>query len=192
MFCENCGNKLPEESKFCPSCGASITHVNVDSSSEKLLDTEIQLSVRPSYKFGYMLLPELIVCGIFSLMMGLIFGIADLRMGIVAFLINFVILFTTVILKAIITKKQYNNFCYDFYKTKVVYKDKFLNLSEKEVKYKYIREITMRQTFVQRYFNLGDIILFTNAENSYGNGIRIINVENVEDIYKNIKSIINI
>ena len=22
MFCQNCGNKIKEEAKFCPSCGA--------------------------------------------------------------------------------------------------------------------------------------------------------------------------
>ena len=67
-----------------------------------------------------------------------------------------------------------------------------LNLSEKEVKYKYIREVTMRQSFFQRFFNIGNIILFTNAETGYGNGINIVSVENVQDVYRNIKSIIDV
>lgn len=91
-----------------------------------------------------------------------------------------------------INKKQYKNYTYDFYKTKVIYKDSFLNVSEKEVKYKYIREITMRQTFIQRYFNLGNIVLFTNAETGFGNGIFIKNIENVQEIYKQIKEITNV
>ena len=89
-------------------------------------------------------------------------------------------------------KKQYENYNYDFYRTKVIYRDSFLNVSEKEVKYKYIREVTMRQTFVQRFFNIGNIILFTNAETGYGNGIYVHNVENVSDIYKKIKTIIDV
>ena len=50
----------------------------------------------------------------------------------------------------------------------------------------------MRQTFIQRYFNIGNIVLFTNAETGLGNGIYIMNVEDVQDVYKNIKSIIDV
>jgi len=80
---------------------------------------------------------------------------------------------------------------YDFYKTKVIFQDSFLNKSEKEVKYKYIREVGMRQSFFQRFFGLGNIILYTNAETGYANGIMINNVENAEQVYKNIKELIN-
>ena len=73
-----------------------------------------------------------------------------------------------------------------------IYKDSFINLAEKEVKYKNIREITMRQTFFQRLFNLGTIILFTNAETGFGNGIFINNVENVKDVYNQIKTVVDI
>lgn len=66
-----------------------------------------------------------------------------------------------------------------------------MNVSEKEVKYKYIRESTIRQTFIQRLFNIGNIILYTNAETGFGNGIAIINVENPYEIYKQIKTIID-
>ena len=88
--------------------------------------------------------------------------------------------------------KQYKHLTYDFYNTKVIFEDSFLNLAQKEVKYKYIREVTMRQSFVQRWFNIGNVILYTNAETGIGNGIQIINVENVHDVYKQIKEIVNV
>ena len=50
----------------------------------------------------------------------------------------------------------------------------------------------MRQSFVQRWFNIGNIVLYTNAETGIGNGIQIINVENVHDVYKQIKEIVNV
>ncbi len=72
-----------------------------------------------------------------------------------------------------------------------LYRDSFLNVSEKEVKYKYIREVTMRQTIIQRIFNIGNIVLFTNAETGVGNGICIVNVQNVQEVYKKIKDVID-
>ena len=116
-----------------------------------------------------------------SFIAGLIFGII------------FLLIFGIILgIKVAINKKQYANYTYDFYKTKVIYQDSFLNVSEKEVKYKSIREITMHQTFMQRYFNLGTILLFTNAETGYASGIGIPDVENVQDVYREIKSIINV
>ena len=119
-------------------------------------------------------------------------GAISAAVGLVVFLVCFVIFALILGIKTALNKKQYDSFTYDFYKTKVVYRDSFLNLSEKEVKYKYIREVTMRQTFIQRFFNIGNIVLFTNAETGIGNGIFIMNVENVQSIYRNIKEIINV
>ena len=50
----------------------------------------------------------------------------------------------------------------------------------------------MNQTLVQRWFNLGGIILYTNAETGIANGITISNVENVREVYKQIKEIVQI
>ena len=190
MFCEKCGTQLPDIADFCTNCGTSIARTR--NLKERIPDTEIQLRVKPSFKFGYMILPSLIIYGILILIMGLIFSMISIGVGLVIVLIGFVILGLILGIKTAINKKQYDNFSYHFYKTKVIYKDSFLNLSEKGVKYKYIREVTMRQTFIQRYFNLGNIVLFTNAETGYGNGIYIMNVENVQDVYRDIKSIIEV
>ena len=37
-----------------------------------------------------------------------------------------------------------------------------------------------------------EAITITNAETGYGNGINIVSVENVQDVYRNIKSIIDV
>ena len=50
----------------------------------------------------------------------------------------------------------------------------------------------MRQSFIQGWFNIGSITLYTNAETGYGNGISIVNVENVKDVYTKIKSIVDV
>ena len=192
MFCERCGTQLPDTAEFCTNCGTSIAGGGRKATSEKIPDTQIQLRVQPTFKFGYMVLPSVIVFGIFILFFSLIMGMISAGVGFGVFLVSTLIMVIILGIKTIINKKQYDSYCYDFYKTKVIYKDSFLNLSEKEVKYKYIREVTMRQTFIQRFFNIGNIVLFTNAETGFANGIFIMNVENVQDIYKEIKSVIDV
>jgi len=192
MFCERCGTQLPDTAEFCTNCGTSIARGGRRPTAEKIPDTEIQLRVQPSFKFAYMVLPSAIVFGIFILFFSLMMGMISAGVGFGVFLVSTLIMVIILGIKTALNKKQYDSFCYDFYKTKVIYRDSFLNLSEKEVKYKYIREVTMRQTFIQRYFNIGNIILFTNAETGYGNGIYIMNVENVQDVYRDIKSVIDV
>lgn len=194
MFCEKCGTQLLDTAEFCTNCGTSIGKVERKVTVEKMPDTEVQLRVKPTFKLGYMVLPSLIGIGIFilflSIMMGTIASSAGLGWGV--FLVGNLILFIILGLVTCINKMQYKAYCFDFYKTKVIYKDSFLNLSEKEVKYKYIREVTMRQSFIQRFFNIGNIILFTNAETGYNNGIFIMSVENVHEVYKKVKSVIDV
>lgn len=194
MFCEKCGTKLSDTAEFCTNCGAHISSSKEEQkeTSKKIVDDEIQLHVKPTYKFGYMALPSLITYAALIIIMGIIFGTADSMIGIVVTVILFLILSLILGIQVTINKKQYENYTYDFYKTKVIYKDSFLNVSEKEVKYKYIREVTMRQSFIQRYFNLGNIILFTNAETGLGNGIFIRNISDVGEIYKKVKEITNV
>lgn len=191
MFCEKCGTKLPDDASFCTNCGASLSGGEVKT-KEKIVDNEVQLNVKPTFKIGYMIIPYVITYIILVACIALPFMAIESGATVTVALV--ILLITAVIfaIASFFSKKQYANYSYDFYKTKVIYKDSFLNVSEKEVKYKYIREVTMRQTIIQRIFNLGTIILFTNAETGVGNGINIINVENVQEVYKNVKNIIDV
>lgn len=193
MFCEKCGTKLEDTAEFCTNCGASLSGTSKkQQSAEKIVDKDVQLHVKPTFSFGYMVLPSLLIYGVIILFISVISFMSSPEVGMIIFAIGFGMLAVILGIKTLLNKKQYDSYSYDFYKTKVVYKDSFLNVSEKEVKYKYVREVTMRQTFIQRFFNLGNIILFTNAETGFGNGINIINVKDVQDIYKKIKSVIDV
>lgn len=191
MFCEKCGTKLPDDAQFCTNCGASIAG-GTPKAKEKIDDKEVQLNVKPTYKIGYMILPYIVTFVILVACIGLPMLAISASVAIAITGGTFIIMAIIFAIAAFFSKKQYDNYTYDFYKTKVIYRDSFLNVSEKEVKYKYIREVTMRQTFVQRFFNIGNIVLFTNAETGMGNGICIVNVENVQEIYKKIKSTIDV
>ena len=191
MFCEKCGTKLADDASFCANCGTKIGE-GVSNTKEKIDDKEVILNVKPTYKVGYMVLPYLSTYLFLVLFIGLPMFFGYATAGIVVSLGMLAVMAVIYGISYIFSKKQYDNYTYDFYKTKVNYKDSFLNVSEKEVKYKYIREVTMRQTFIQRFFNIGNIILFTNAETGLGNGICIVNVENVQEVYKKVKDVIDV
>ena len=191
MFCEKCGAKLEDDALFCTKCGAKVG-AGVTNNQEKVEDNEVKLKVKPKFKFWYMMFPTVCLFLMFALMVVLPIGIAEPEVG-VGLCVMFLAIFAVITGIIVFFKsKQYKHLTYDFYATKVIFEDSFLNLAKKEVKYKYIREVTMRQSFVQRWFNIGNIVLYTNAETGIGNGIQIINVENVHDVYKQIKEIVNV
>jgi uncharacterized membrane protein YdbT with pleckstrin-like domain len=106
------------------------------------------------------------------------------------------------LIKLIFENMQYKHYEYNFYNTKLEYIDGFLNKEEKELKYKYIREVTMSQNIIERLFGIGKIKVFTNASSgmnngAYGNsmrnrnGIQIHCVENVAEQYKKVKELID-
>lgn len=190
MFCERCGAQLPDTAEFCTSCGTNINKARKN--TEKIPDTEIQFSVKPTFNFIYMVLPSIISFLFVIMSLAFMFLMISVEASIGITIIGFVLLAIIVGINTIIKKKQYDSYYYEFYNTKVIYRDSFLNISEKEIKYKYIREATMRQTFIQKFFDLGNIVLFTNAETGFGNGIYIMNVKNVQEVYRRIKEIINV
>ena len=191
MFCEKCGAKIEDDAVFCTMCGAKVGEAN-NVRQEKIDDNEVKLNVKPKFKFWYMMFPT--VCLFLICMLAFILPISAVDSTVALGLFFMALIFFAIVVGIIVffKSKQYKHLTYDFYATKVIFEDSFLNLAQKEVKYKYIREVTMRQSFVQRWFNIGNIILYTNAETGVGNGIQIINVENVHDIYKKIKEIVNV
>lgn len=193
MFCTKCGTELADDAAFCTNCGVSISGESTSKVAEKIVDDTVVLNVKPTYSFGYKVLPAIITLVIFLFFIGIP---ALLSGGFGGFLIAFIGIFVFLAIflgiPMLFNKIQYKHYSYDFYKTKVTYKDSFLNVSEKEVKYKYIREVTLQQSFIQRWFNIGNIILYTNAETGFGNGIFIRDVKDVKDVYNNIKNIINV
>jgi uncharacterized membrane protein YdbT with pleckstrin-like domain len=87
--------------------------------------------------------------------------------------------------------EQYKAFEYVFYKDKLKFNSNFFNVENKTIKYNNIIEVKYKQSVIQRFFGLGDIIINTSAENGLNNGITITSVKNVENLYEEINLIVN-
>ena len=197
MYCKNCGFKLDEDSRFCSKCGLNLSNSN-SSNNKTLNDDKVIFSLKPKFDLLYKVLKEggslLIVLFLFS------YSSLYILEGSLIFAIILLIVILYLVIKLPIEKKQYDNLVYNFYKTKVEYKDGFINKEEKELKYKYIREVVMSQNILERFCGIGTIKIFTSASTGYNsrrgnmgsqNGIYIHCVPNVNKQYKRIKQIIN-
>ena len=198
MFCKNCGNELADEVKFCNKCGASVDG-EIKQKEKKVEDKTVKYQIKPNFKWGYKLITNLgyalliILLALGSSIELILDEVPELAMIIIGGTIVFVLI------KLFIENVQYKNLEYNFYATKVQYKDGFLNKEEKELKYKFIREVTMHQNILERMFGIGTIRLFTNASSGYGygargnmlNGINIHCVDNVNEQFKKVRELID-
>lgn len=211
MFCEKCGNQLPDNADFCPKCGNEFSNIN-ENRENRMNSNEILMEIRPTFKFSYVVLPKLLkeliyIIPIIFIIIYMISSITRMTSTLnstssasMSMFLPIILVFVGIPLiriifvigKSFFDKKQYENYVYTFYNDRVVFKDSFLNVSEKELKYKNIREITKRQTFIQRYFNIGNIVLFSNAETGFVSGVFMMNIEDVDDVYQKVKEITNV
>lgn len=182
---------MSDTSRFCSKCG----NERVEGQSQRkevVEDNRIRFLLKPEFQVLYQLLSNIghalvyiFICFLFTRLYVLWFIYPS------TLLITIAIMIIYVIGKLIFRRMQYDYLEYNFYSTKVQYKDGFINKEEKELKYKYIREVTMSQNILERFCGIGTIKIFTNASNGGYNGIYIHCVYNVQEQYMIIKEIID-
>lgn len=109
----------------------------------------------------------------------------------IVFVILIGIILIKLIFNLIIQIMQYNAVSYSFYETYMIYEDKFLNKHTKKIQYANIKEIEIKRSIWDRLNKKGIIIIYTNAENAYSNGLVIYALEDPEATYKTIDEIIH-
>lgn len=203
MFCKNCGTEMSDTARFCPKCGNDRMGEQ-ETKREIVEDNRIRFQLKPEFNIPYKLLSNIwyafvymfLICFLFTNLYKLWFIYPT------TLFITIAIMAIYVIGKMIFAKMQYDDLEYNFYATKVEYKDGFLNKEEKELKYKYIREVTMSQNILERLCGIGTIKIFTNASSGVyngrnhnsmkgKNGIYIHCANDVEKQYRIIKQIID-
>ncbi len=204
MFCKKCGTEMSDNAKFCPKCGyAREENNNVQNSQNVVDDKTLKEKITPEFNLPYKAITTIGSAILYFFVIVFATDLYELMEDEPTFLlIGIGIAFVCVIIKLIFDNMQYKHLEYNFYATRVEYIDGFFNTEEKELKYKYVREVTMSQNIIERMFGIGTIRIFTNASSGYGNsrshynmigknGIFIHCVENVKEQYQRVKQIID-
>lgn len=207
MFCKNCGNQMNEDAVFCNNCGTPVGETGVVTATQNngkvVEDGVVRLSLKPTFIWGYQIL--MMFWNVFLTLLFLELTCLNLIWaftGWPAFFWGVTGIVTFCCAISMFCKKiQYNKINYEFFKTKVEYIDGFFNKEEKEVKYKFIREVTMTQNIFERMFGIGCIRLYTNASSAINtsgrhsqtgkNGIVIHCVRNLSENLKIVKALID-
>ena len=204
MFCKNCGTEMSDGASFCPKCGYNISGKEFNENRQIFEDNVVKYQLKSTFIVFYKMIIYIVRAILYLIIFCYFFpGLISIwRYYPYTRFITLGVVLLIMATKFYFEYLQYNNLEYNFYTTKIEYKDGFLNKEEKELKYKYIREVTMNQNILERIFNIGSIRIFTNASSGYNgknshnsmrgkNGIFIHCVENVQDNYKKIKEIID-
>jgi membrane protein YdbS with pleckstrin-like domain len=115
--------------------------------------------------------------------------------------------FFAVPLGAIIGKKlTYNRTEYRFYDDRVEFEEGFFTVNKKTIKFSDVKEVTLRQGFLQRLYGLGTIYLATLATGAptnpqsrglfgFGNvaasGISLRDIPDADDTYNKVKALVD-
>lgn len=86
---------------------------------------------------------------------------------------------------------QYKNIRYTFYRDHMTYEDSFLNQHKKNIEYKNVKEVEIRRSIWDRILGYGIIVIYTNAENEYSNGLVIFSIKNPKEHYDIIDKLVH-
>jgi len=95
------------------------------------------------------------------------------------------------LLAAQLIKLSYAHTKYHITKEGICYSRDFIGLTIRDIKFKNVKEITLKQGILQRHFGLGSVLLQTHATphhpSASSTGLIIKDIGNSEELYKMIK-----
>ncbi len=95
------------------------------------------------------------------------------------------------VLRIVFQVLEYRGIKYKFYNECLTIENTFLNQTKKTIEYSNIKEVEIRRTIMDRILNYGIIIIYTNAEKSYGSATIIYAVKNTQQHYEKIEELIH-
>lgn len=118
-------------------------------------------------------------------------GINIMQILNIVLIIGIIVTVIKLIIHIVLQNAQYNNIKYTFYKTHMIYEDSFLNQHRKNIQYANIKEVEIRRSVWDRILGYGIIVIYTNAENEYSNGLVIFSIKNPQEHYNIIDNLVH-
>lgn len=112
----------------------------------------------------------------------------------VCFIVCLIVLIFSILMfisKVAMQIMEYKGITYKFYKNCMVFENDFLSQTKKTIEYSNIREVEIRRSVTDRIMNYGVIIIYTNADKTYGSATVLYAIKNTEEHYNNIESLIH-
>jgi len=201
MYCRKCGQKMQNDSIFCPACGTAV-----DQSARAVVqESNIPvLSLKPVF-IPWAVMLAVLPLQIFMTIWGggffggfSMFAVQALNLevppGSTFVFFGALFFFTIPIVTYHAQKKTYAKTEYRFYQTKLDYYEGFFTTEEKTIDYKNITEVNLVRGIVQKKYGLGTVVLSTPATGFASgrarSGIRIHDIPNAEQVYHQVKGLI--
>ena len=90
----------------------------------------------------------------------------------------------------VIEHSTYEKTDYKFYKDHLEYAEGFWTIQHKNIQYRNVTEVMLERNIIQRMCGLGTIFLRVPAGYYSGNGIRVADIRDSEEVYQKIQVII--
>lgn len=171
----------------CPKCGYDKLDGLYCKNCFNKFDDETYFEIEPIYDFNYMAIPSIIIEGLVTLSVSLIFWLLSPIVSIIMFICG--VLVITINIK--LQKEHYEKNIYSFDNEKVRCININKNEVKKEMKYSDIKGIEYKQSSLQKRHNLGNIILYNDVRVTGSNEIIIRDVPNPMKYYNKIKTVIS-
>jgi len=210
MYCKFCGGRVDEDARFCPHCGKEIggetEQKDIEGGQEK---PELLFKTKPVFVPQLVLLRLLPIQIFFTIWGGGFFGgfalaaldAMKLDMPRWVTFVGFGALFFFAVPGVVyaVMKKNYEATEYRVYRDRIEYYEGFFNIQEKIVRFQDIREVELLKGIFQRKYGLGTVVLRTAATfgvqattigGQRGSGIKLVDVENAEELYEKLKELV--
>ncbi len=167
MYCNKCGQTLPEGSRFCNSCGSQTLSANGPSDGPPAVasyaDEQEIFTLRPTMIF---VLVRYIVAALITIAAAALMGILSSRSGVSPQISFFVILgvallaFSNPVYKHILRKRE----VYSLTNHKLEMRYGIIAKIVRNIPLRNIQDVTVTASVWQRFLNLGDIEIDSASE----------------------------
>jgi len=183
MNCKICGAELKREGEVCNNCMNKLME-------EQRLRNDVNQTYTFKQKFvlGYEILRHIEQIGIVIFMIILILSVEHFSYWRLAVLSGCV--FSIIgILYLLYANLTINSGVCSLYNSRLVYTKGWLKKKKKEIPFSEIEEISYKQGTIERYFNIGKIVIDKKSRIIFEKLIVIDSVKNVDQVFENIKNV---